>query len=109
MGFPTQRLRRLRRNQTLRSMVRECDVRRDDLIYPLFVVHGRGIKQEIKGLAGNYHHSVDLLKTHAAVIAQDELVLALAGRNCHGRRRRCQYGNGGGGRRWHVRTLLTRG
>jgi len=68
MGFPTQRLRRLRRNQTQRSMVRECDVRRDDLIYPLFVVHGRGIKQEIKGLAGNYHHSVDLLVEEAKQI-----------------------------------------
>ncbi|PYM11385.1 MAG: porphobilinogen synthase, partial [Verrucomicrobia bacterium] len=65
MGFPTQRLRRLRRNQTLRSMVRECDVNRDDLIYPMFVVHGRGIKREIKGLPGNYHHSVDQLVEEA--------------------------------------------
>ena len=46
-------------------MVREHEVRIDDLIYPLFVVHGQGIKSEIKALPGNYHFSVDRLVEEA--------------------------------------------
>ena len=65
MGFPSLRLRRLRKNETLRRMVREHRVRVDDLIYPLFAVHGRGIKEEIKALPGNYHLSVDRLVEEA--------------------------------------------
>ena len=61
MGFPTQRLRRLRRNDNIRRMVRECTLTVNDLIFPMFVVHGRGIKEEIDALPGNYHLSVDRL------------------------------------------------
>ena len=61
MGFPTQRLRRLRKNENIRRMVRECILTVNDLIYPMFVVHGRGIKEEIDALPGNYHLSVDRL------------------------------------------------
>ena len=68
MGFPIQRLRRLRRNEVLRSMVRECKVSVTDLIYPMFVVHGSGIKKEIEVLPGNYHLSVDKLIEEARII-----------------------------------------
>ncbi len=68
MGFPIQRLRRLRRNEVLRSMVRECKVSVTDLIYPMFVVHGSGIKKEIEVLPGNYHLSVDKLIEEATII-----------------------------------------
>lgn len=61
MAFPAQRLRRLRRTPTLRRMVREARLSVDDIIYPLFVVHGRGIREEIQALPGNYHLSLDLL------------------------------------------------
>ncbi len=61
MGFPTQRLRRLRKNENIRRMVRECILTVNDLIFPMFVVHGRGIKEEIDALPGNYHLSVDRL------------------------------------------------
>ena len=61
MGFPTQRLRRLRRNENIRRMVGECTLTVNDLIFPMFVIHGRGIKEEIKELPGNYHLSVDRL------------------------------------------------
>ncbi len=44
-------------------MVRETKVTVEDLIYPLFIVEGQGIKKEITSLEGNYHLSVDQLET----------------------------------------------
>jgi porphobilinogen synthase len=41
-------------------MVSETSLSVNNLIYPMFVVHGKGIKKEIKTLAGNYHFSIDL-------------------------------------------------
>jgi porphobilinogen synthase len=61
MGFPTIRLRRLRTSTNLRRLVRETQVNIDDLIYPLFVVPGTGMKKEISSLPGNYHYSIDQL------------------------------------------------
>ncbi len=45
----------------MRNMVRETRVTVDDFIFPLFAVHGTGIKEEIGALPGNYHFSVDRL------------------------------------------------
>lgn len=56
------RPRRLRENETIRSMVRETNVTVDDLIYPLFVVEGHNIKKEISSLEDNYHFSIDRLE-----------------------------------------------
>lgn len=53
--------RRLRRNETIRSMVKETRIHKEDLIYPIFVVEGQGIKNEISSLPDNYHYSVDML------------------------------------------------
>ncbi|HNY25797.1 MAG TPA: porphobilinogen synthase [Candidatus Sumerlaeota bacterium] len=61
MGFPVQRLRRLRQTDSLRRMVTETKISTDDFILPFFVVHGSGIKEEIEVLPGNYHLSVDKL------------------------------------------------
>lgn len=61
MSFPVSRPRRLRRSSLIRDLVRETRLHRDQLIYPLFVVPGRNIRQEIKGFEGVYHHSVDRL------------------------------------------------
>ncbi len=47
MQYPIYRPRRTRRTETLRRMVRETRLSVDNLIYPLFVVHGMGIKKEI--------------------------------------------------------------
>lgn len=55
------RTRRLRRNFAIRDMVRETKISLDDFIYPLFVVEGEGIKNEIGSMKGNYHFSVDML------------------------------------------------
>jgi len=60
-GFPTVRPRRLRRTETLRRLVRETCLSPDDFIYPLFVVHGSGVRQEIPSLPNNYHLSPDRL------------------------------------------------
>jgi porphobilinogen synthase len=60
-GFPAQRLRRLRQSETFRRLVREHSLAVDDLILPLFVVPGHGVKHEINAIPGNYHLSVDKL------------------------------------------------
>ncbi len=58
-GYPMQRLRRLRSSPTLRRMVRETRVSPDDLIAPLFVVHGDGIKEPIPSMPGQHRLSPD--------------------------------------------------
>ncbi|WP_457755927.1 porphobilinogen synthase [Thermodesulfatator indicus] len=62
MFFPEYRPRRLRRNETLRSLVRETELSLNHLIYPLFVVEGHGIKEEVSSMPGVFRFSVDLLK-----------------------------------------------
>ncbi len=57
--YPTQRLRRLRYNPLVRDLVRETELTKNDLIYPMFVRHGVNIKNEIKSMPGVYHFSVD--------------------------------------------------
>ena len=59
MAFPKQRLRRLRQTENLRKLVRETRLSPDNFIYPLFVVHGKGIKKEIPSMPGNYQQSID--------------------------------------------------
>ena len=69
MHFPMRRPRRLRRSETIRRMVRETVLQVDDLIMPLFVVHGRGIRREIPPMPGNYQLSVDQLTREVKEIA----------------------------------------
>ena len=59
MQYPIYRPRRTRRNETLRRMVRETRLSPDNLIYPLFVVHGKGVRTEIGSMPGVYQQSVD--------------------------------------------------
>lgn len=61
MVFPTHRMRRLRRTETLRRMVRETTLAVDDLIYPVFVVPGMRKVEEIPSLPGVFRFSVDRL------------------------------------------------
>ncbi|MBM7870833.1 porphobilinogen synthase [Clostridium pascui] len=56
-----RRHRRLRKNEAIRSMVRETVLMPEDFIYPLFVIEGENIKREISSLPGNYHYSLDRL------------------------------------------------
>jgi porphobilinogen synthase len=59
--FPTTRLRRLRQNPVLRDLVRETTLTVHDLILPLFVRPGRGVRKEIASMPGNYQLSPDRL------------------------------------------------
>jgi porphobilinogen synthase len=59
--FPTDRPRRLRHHPVLRDLVREAALSVHDLILPLFVRPGKGIKKEIASMPGNYQLSVDCL------------------------------------------------
>jgi len=52
-------MRRLRRSETLRSMVRETQIAREDLILPLFVVEGSGVREPISSMPGVHRFSVD--------------------------------------------------
>ena len=61
MQFPAYRPRRLRANATIRRMVRETAVSPSDFIYPLFVKPGKGLKDEIKSMPGQYQLSLDML------------------------------------------------
>jgi len=60
MYFPIYRPRRLRKNETLRRMVRETKLSPDDFIYPLFVCPGRKVRREISSMPGVAQLSVDL-------------------------------------------------
>ena len=65
MSFPINRLRRLRRTPSLRRMVRETRVLPSDLISPIFVVPGAGLRRPIASLPGQYQLSVDCAKEEA--------------------------------------------
>ncbi|WP_309866316.1 porphobilinogen synthase [Desmospora profundinema] len=55
------RHRRLRQNESIRSMVREHHLTTRDFIYPIFVVEGSGIRQEVPSMPGVFHYSLDRL------------------------------------------------
>jgi porphobilinogen synthase len=61
MSFPVNRPRRLRRTATLRRMVRETRLSVDDLILPLFAIHGQGAREPIASMPGVARLSIDLL------------------------------------------------
>ncbi|MBU0674920.1 MAG: porphobilinogen synthase [Proteobacteria bacterium] len=66
MVFPEYRPRRLRKNEVLRSLIRETHLSPDHLIYPLFVRPGKKIKEEIGSMPGVFRFSVDELGKEAA-------------------------------------------
>lgn len=59
--FPETRMRRFRKNETIRSMVRESRVHTEQLIYPIFVVEGDDQKNPIPSMPGIYQYSLDHL------------------------------------------------
>lgn len=64
-GFPTVRARRLRQKPALRRLVRETTLKPADFIYPMFIVHGREIRQEVVSMPGVFQVSVDMLAQEA--------------------------------------------
>ena len=59
MSFPGTRMRRLRSSEALRRLVRETRLSRDDLVLPLFVVEGSGVREPVASMPGVHRHSVD--------------------------------------------------
>ena len=68
MYFPDYRPRRMRRTENLRRMIRETRLSVDDLIYPLFIVPGSGVKTPIGSMPGQYQMSVDRAAEDAKLI-----------------------------------------
>ncbi|MDR3775015.1 MAG: porphobilinogen synthase [Terracidiphilus sp.] len=59
MSFPQSRMRRLRRTEALRSLVRETTLEPGDLIYPLFICPGEGVRKPVGSMPGVFNVSVD--------------------------------------------------
>ncbi len=70
MVFPEYRPRRLRRNESLRSLVRETQLSISQLVYPLFIMPGKNVRQEIPSMPGVYRISVDQLGGEAKELLQ---------------------------------------
>ena len=69
MSFPATRMRRMRRNETLRSFVRETELSATHLIQPLFVVAGEGIREAIPSMPGVERFSINNLVEEAGEVA----------------------------------------
>src|SRR5437667_4192825 len=61
MPYPLYRPRRLRESALVRKMVRETTLRTEDLVYPLFTLHGRGVREPIASMPGQFRLSIDEL------------------------------------------------
>src|SRR5271170_1875205 len=75
MEFPVTRMRRLRRTEAMRSLVREVHLRPGNLIYPLFICPGEGVRREVSSMPGVYNLSID----EAMKEVQEAAELGLAG------------------------------
>jgi porphobilinogen synthase len=60
--YPLRRNRRLRTNESIRSLVRETVITPNDFLVPLFIVEGKGIKEEIPSMPNYFRYSLDLLE-----------------------------------------------
>ncbi|MBW8040699.1 MAG: porphobilinogen synthase [Planctomycetes bacterium] len=69
MAFPKIRMRRLRRTPAMRRLVRQTTLSIDDLVYPLFVRPGEGLKVPIKSMTDCFHFSPDTIGAEAAEVA----------------------------------------
>jgi len=75
MAFPIHRLRRLRRTERLRSLVRETRITPDAMIYPIFVGPGKGVRKEISSMPGQFTLSID----RAVEVAREAEKLGVGG------------------------------
>ncbi len=65
MVFPEYRPRRMRQNETFRAMIRETRLDAGQMIYPLFILPGKGIREEVSSMPGVFRLSVDQLAKEA--------------------------------------------
>ncbi|MEO1030154.1 MAG: porphobilinogen synthase [Bacteroidota bacterium] len=66
--FPIRRHRRLRTSDAIRSLVRETSISSNDFLVPLFVVEGKGVKEEIASMPNYYRFSLDLLQDEVKLL-----------------------------------------
>ena len=69
MSFPTMRMRRMRRSEALRRLVRETRLSRDDLVLPLFAVPGTGVREAVGSMPGVFRLSADQIAEEAKAVA----------------------------------------
>jgi porphobilinogen synthase len=69
MSFPEIRMRRMRKSDAIRKLVRETTVTVNDFIYPLFVREGKGLKEPIKSMTDCFHFSPDTIAAEVAEVA----------------------------------------
>tara|TARA_B100000989_G_scaffold299006_1_gene291869 strand:- start:2436 stop:3422 length:987 start_codon:yes stop_codon:yes gene_type:complete len=70
MRYPGTRLRRNRKSEAIRSMVRENQLSPDDFMVPLFITEGENVKDEIPSMPGYFRHSLDRLNYELDEIAE---------------------------------------
>ncbi|MCL5405637.1 MAG: porphobilinogen synthase [Deltaproteobacteria bacterium] len=70
MYFPVYRPRRFRRTENLRRMVRETRLSVDHLVYPLFVMPGKGVKNPVQSMPGVFQFSVDQLSEEVRSVVE---------------------------------------
>ena len=56
------RFRRLRKNERIRNLVAETRLDVRDFIYPLFIIEGEGIREEVPSMPGVFRYSVDMME-----------------------------------------------
>jgi len=69
MSFPALRMRRMRRSDALRRLVRETRLSRDDLVLPLFAVPGSGVREAVTSMPGVFRLSADQIAEEAKAVA----------------------------------------
>ncbi len=69
-GFPRRRMRRLRQTASVREMMAETHLSRNDLVQPLFVCDGEGVERPIESLSGQFHHSTDRIGDRALMVQE---------------------------------------
>jgi len=70
MAFPVSRMRRLRRSESLRALVRETTLEPGDLVYPLFICPGKGVRTPVGSMPGVFNLSVDEAVREAEEVAK---------------------------------------
>ena len=69
VSFPNTRLRRLRGQESIRNMARETRLSVAEFVYPMFVTHGKEVREPIEPMPGCYHFSLDRLTEEVAEVA----------------------------------------
>jgi porphobilinogen synthase len=70
MAFPVNRMRRLRKSESLRALVRETTLEPGDLIYPLFICPGKGVRTPVGSMPGVFNLSIDEAVREAEEVAK---------------------------------------